>query len=165
MKTKSIVRIFFVLALTAALTGCKEDEAEIGEPFDKVEGLAATDWVMHEVFLVDEGNPSRPERNLSALVISEDEPLSLSFNTDGTFTSSTENNYFPLTGTWSFDDQYAPTEIILVAPDGTTTIAPLGSPTRINDAQLKINFTKQTCFDGSEEKAALGYRLVFNRKP
>lgn len=164
MKIKSnyfIACLFFGLL---ALAGCKEDEAEIGEPFSKVVGLTATDWILTEVYLVDEGNPAKPERNLSEIVISGNDPLELSFQKDSTFTASGENSFFPSNGTWTFDYARAPTEIILVAPDGTTTVAPLGGPTRISDAQLKINFVKQFCNVDGESKAALGYRLVFNRK-
>ncbi len=163
MKINILNRIFLLSLCLFALSGCKEDESEIGEPFSKVEGLTATDWIMNEVFLVDEGNPAKPERNITDQVITAD-PLVLSFKTDGSFTSGAANSFFPLTGTWSFDDQNTPTKIILVSPDGAMTDAPLGGPTRKSDTQLKINFVKRSCPDGADEKAALGYRLVFNRK-
>lgn len=163
MKIKSIYSILYLAVLVVTLSGCKEDEAEIGTPYSKVEGITATDWVMNEVFLVDEGNPAKPERNITEQVITAD-PLVLSFNTDGSFSADVENSFFPLSGTWSFDNDNAPKKIILVAPDGTPTDAPLGGPTRISDSQLKINFVKRSCPDGADEKSALGYRLVFNRK-
>lgn len=163
MKINILKRIFYLSICLLALSGCKEDEAEIGEPYSKVEGLTATDWVISEVFLVDEGNPAKPERNISAQVVTTD-PLELSFKTDGSFTANAENSFFPLNGTWSFDNDNTPKKIILVDSDGTHTDVPLGGPTRISDAQLKINFVKQSCPDGADEKAALGYRLVFNRK-
>lgn len=163
MKINILNKIFLLSLCLLALSGCKEDETEIGEPYSKVEGLTATDWVMNEVFLVDEGNPAKPERNISGQVITAD-PLLLSFHTDGSFTADAVNSFFPVDGTWSFDDQNAPKKIILVSPDGTMTDAPLGGPTRISDSQLKINFVKKSCPDGADEKAALGYRLVFNRK-
>src|SRR5690606_3782153 len=164
MKIKSICSLFYLAFMLLALGGCKEDEAALGEPFSKVEGLIATDWVMAEVYLVDEGNPAKPERNISQQVITTDQPLTLSFESEGNFTAGTENNFFPLTGAWSFDDPNAPRKIILISPDGTVTDAPLGGPIRISDSQLKINFVKRSCPDGAEEKAVLGYRLVFNRK-
>ncbi len=164
MKINILNRIFYLIFCLLALSACKDDETPIGEPFDKVQGLTASDWAISEVFLVDEGNPAKPERNISDQVIDASTPLELSFSADGSFTASTENSFFPLNGTWSFDDQNAPTKIVLVAPDGTATTAPLGGPTRISDTQLKINFVKRSCPDGANEKAVLGYRLVFNRK-
>lgn len=164
MKISILKTTFYLAICLLVLGGCKEDEAEIGEPYNKIEGLTATDWVLAEVFLVDEGNPAKPERNISDQVISSGTPLILSFDKDGDFTADSENSFFPINGTWSFDNDNAPKKIILVAPDGTPTDAPLGGPTRISDTQLKLNFVKRSCPDGAEVKAVLGYRLVFNRK-
>jgi len=166
MKINKLYSLFFLVIVLASLQGCEEDEPEIGEPFSKVEGLTATDWIISEVYLVDETNPAKPERNISSFYTSTDNLLFVSFSTDGTFnvTPGDGLNFFPDAGTWSFDDDNAPTEIILVSTDGVTTVAPLGGPTRISDQQLKINFVKRSCPDGAEEKAALGYRLVFNRQ-
>lgn len=164
MKNTTLYFFLFLACTVLFTTACKEDEAEIGEPFSKVEGITATDWILDEVFLVDEGNPSRPERNISENTVSDDDPLILSFEQDGTFTSNAPNPFFPSTGTWSFDNASTPTKIIFVDAGGNTTDAPLGGPTRISDSQLKINFTRQTCNIDGEEKAVLGYRLVFNRK-
>lgn len=149
-----------------ATQGCKDDEPEIGEPFSKTEGLTATDWIISEVFLVDESNPAKPERNISNYYTGGSNLLAVSFKSDYTFnvTSGDGLNFFPDAGTWSFDNNDAPKEIILVSTDGVTTVAPLGGSTRISDQQLKINFVKRSCTEGGEEKAALGYRLVFNRK-
>lgn len=166
MKINKLYLIACLMIAMVAIQGCKEDEAEIGVPFDKVEGLTATDWVISEVFLVDETNPAKPERNISNFYTGGSDLLEISFKQDYTFTVSPGAglNFFPDAGTWSFDRNDAPKEIVMVSTDGVTTIAPLGGPTRISDQQLKINFVKRSCADGSEDKAALGYRLVFNRK-
>lgn len=166
MKVNKILLILSLIFAIGAMQSCKEDEAEIGEPFGKIEGLTATDWLISEVFLIDESNPAKPERNISGFYTGGSNLLAISFNPDFTFavTPGDGLNFFPDAGTWSFDNNEAPKEIILVSTDGETTVAPLGGPTRISDQQLKINFVKKSCLVGGEEKAALGYRLVFNRK-
>lgn len=147
-------------------TGCKDDDhGEIGDPLSKIEGLTASPYEIAEVYLVDEGNPARPERNISQYYMGGD-LLAVKFNADFTFevTPGTGLNFFPESGTWSFDDNYAPSKIILVSSDGVTTEAPLAGPTRLVDSQLKIAFIKRYCEVDGEQKAALGYRLIFNRK-
>jgi len=167
MKINKLYSFLCFTMLLVALVGCKDDETEIGEPFSKSEGLTAKDWVIAEAFLVDESNPAKPERNISSFYTNGDNLLAISFNADGSFEVSPGDglNFFPNSGTWSFDNNDAPKEIILVSSDGETTVAPLGGPTRISDQQLKINFVKRSCLKDGEDKPALGYRLVFNRKP
>lgn len=166
MKINKIYLFSCLMMLIVATQSCKDDEPEIGEPFSKIEGLTATDWIISEVFLVDESNPAKPERNISNFYTGGTNLLSISFKSDYTFIVAPGDglNFFPDAGTWSFDNNDAPKEIILVSTDDVTTVAPLGGSTRISDQQLKINFVKRSCAEGGEEKAALGYRLVFNRK-
>lgn len=164
---KYLNKILGILAILIIAMACDKTEIPpIGEPFDKVEGLTATGWIVGEAYLVDESNPAKPERDLSSFYTEGDNPLEMKFNADGTFevTPGDGLNFFPESGTWSFDNNTAPTEIIFVDENMVETIAPLGGPTRISDAQLKINFVKRSCESGGEEKPALGYRLVFNRK-
>src|SRR5690554_5260803 len=155
MKLMKINKLYSFLCFTmllVALVGCKDDETEIGEPFSKSEGLTAKDWVIAEAFLVDESNPAKPERNISSFYTNGDNLLAISFNADGSFEVSPGDglNFFPNSGTWSFDNNDAPKEIILVSSDGETTVAPLGGPTRISDQQLKINFVKRSCLKDGE---------------
>jgi hypothetical protein len=146
------------------LYGCKEDEADIGEPFGKTEGLVATAWVVSEVYLVDEGNPSKPEKDISRFYTEGTDLLEIKFNADGTFQSSSGAgvNFFPNEGTWSFNNPQTPSRIILVSEDRVID-SPLGGPTRIVDTELKMNVRKFCNIDG-EDRAVLGYRLVFLRK-
>jgi len=157
--------IFLILILSAfVFQGCKEDEPEIGEPFGKTEGLVATPWVVSQVFLVDEGNPSKPEREISEYYTEGDDLLEIEFSADGTFetTAGAGVNFFPDDGTWSFNDPETPSSIVLVSGD-VVIDSPLGGPTRIVDNELKMNVQKFCNSDG-EDKPVLGYRLVFIRK-
>lgn len=166
MKVQKLYTMLCLAGLLIAASSCKENIPEIGEPFSKVEGLTANEWVISEVFLIDESNPARPERNISKFYTEGGNPLAVSFRTDRSFevTPGDGLNFFPASGTWSFDNDETPTKIIMTAPDGEITEAPLGGPTRISDANLKINFVKKSCFKDGKEEPALGYRLVFNRK-
>jgi len=157
--------IWSFLLVVLVFQGCKEDEPEIGEPFGKAEGLVATGWVVSEVYLVDEGNPAKPERDISPFYTSGSDLLEIKFENDGTFESFPGDgvNFFPVAGTWSFNDPLTPSSITLVSADQTID-SPLGGPTRIVDSELKMNVQKFCNIDG-EEKAVLGYRLVFTRKP
>ncbi|MCA1762736.1 MAG: DUF5004 domain-containing protein [Flavobacteriales bacterium] len=164
MKTSKYFILTFIIAFAF---GCKDDDIPpIGEPFDKGEGLTATDWLVAEAYLVDQSNPANPERDISGFYTESDNQLELSFNIDGTFEVVPGDglNFFPESGTWSFDDPDYPRNLLLVSEEGATTVAPLGGPTRISDQQLKIIFTKRTCTEEGVEKPILGYRLVFNRK-
>ena len=166
MKINKLLSFLCLTMLLVALVGCKDDKPEIGEPFSKSEGLTAKDWVISEVFLVDESNPAKTERNISSFYTNTENPLAISFNADGSFLVNPGDglNFFPDAGTWSFDNNDAPRQIVLVSTIGETTIAPLGGPTRINDQQLKINFVKRSCVKEGVDEPALGYRLIFNRK-
>jgi hypothetical protein len=165
MKNKIIVLSFLLLSI--AFQGCVDDEeAEIGEPFGKSEGLTASEWVISEVYLVDEGNPSKPEQDISQFYLEGESLLAIDFEKDGSFSSQQGSglNFFPQQGTWTFDDNDAPTEIILTSQTGEITVAPLGGPTRITDAQLKFSFASRFCMNDGEDKPVLGYRVIFYRK-
>lgn len=157
--------IWSLILAVVVFQGCKEDDPEIGEPFSKSEGLVATGWVVSEVYLVDEGNPAKPERDISQFYTSGSDLLEIKFENDGTFESFPGDgvNFFPDAGTWSFNDPLTPSRITLVSSDQTID-SPLGGPTRIVDSELKMNVQKFCNIDG-EDKAVLGYRLVFTRKP
>ncbi|MCZ4409175.1 DUF5004 domain-containing protein [Cryomorphaceae bacterium 1068] len=163
MKSKARY-LYLILFFAVAIVGCKEDDPEIGEPFGKTDGLVATGWVVSQVFLVDEGNPAKPERDISEYYTSGTDLLEIKFEADGTFESFSGDgvNFFPDAGTWSFNDPLTPSSITLVSDDQTIN-SPLGGPTRIVDSELKMNVQRFCNIDG-EEKAVLGYRLVFVRK-
>ena len=165
MKKYNYLIFLFVSLLAMGLVGCEDDDEEIGDPFSKIEGLTATDWIVEEVYLVDESNPAKPEKSITDYYTSGDTRMEMDFNTDGTFTVTSGDglNFFPPSGTWSFDNDAAPTKIVLISEDGEVTDAPLAGPTRITDEQLKIQLVKYFCQVDGVSKGVLGYRLVFNR--
>jgi hypothetical protein len=156
--------IYALLIGALILQGCKDDEPEIGEPFDKTEGLTATAWVISEVYLVDEGNPAKPEREISSFYTESGNLLEIRFDADGTFETIPGDgvNFFPESGNWSFNNPNTPSSITFTSGD-VVFESPLGGPTRISDSELRLNVPR-FCFIDGEDKAVLGYRMVFVRK-
>lgn len=148
------------------LQACKDDDREIGDPWNHIEGLTANEWILTDVDIIDEGNPSRPRRSLSQFFVEGNNILSLKFEPDGSFTSvpGDGGQVFPLSGTWSFDRDEAPRFINIVEGNGNL-VANLGSPVRIIDPQLRLELVKKSCIVDGEVRPALGYRFTFNRKP
>ncbi len=160
------IRIILLLALATALqiTGCKDDEVPIGDPFSKIEGLVANDWVFESAAIIDETNPAAPQKDITDFYTQGD-PLNLRFGADGSFVSiaGSGKNVFPAAGTWVFfPNNETPTQI-RVTSNGVVTNMLLAGPTRINDAQLKIRFVIKECTVDGVTKPAVGYRFVFNR--
>jgi len=166
MKTRfTKYAVLAVLAVTVALQGCQDDDREIGEPWSHVEGITATSWILTEVDLIDEGNPSRPRRSLSRFFAGGDNPTTLNFTADGHFVSvpGDGGQVFPVDGTWAFDLNEAPRRVIFTDENGTIS-ANLGAPVRLVDPELRLEVVKRTCLVDGEVKPALGYRFTFTRQ-
>lgn len=163
---KQILKLSFLLFLgLVVLQACKEDEREIGDPWSHVAGITSSGWILTDVEMIDEGNPSRPRRSLAAFFTTEDERMTINFDTDGTFNSvpGQGGQVFPLSGTWEFDLAEAPRRVIMVN-GGETFVANLGAPVRPVDSQLRLELVKRSCLVDGENKPALGYRFVFDRQ-
>jgi hypothetical protein len=163
MKNTRILLILSI-AMTLQITGCQDDEVPIGDPFSKVEGLTANDWVFESAAIIDETNPSAPQKDITDFYTQGD-LLNLRFGADGSFTSipGSGKNVFPANGTWAFyPNNETPTQI-RVTSNGAVTNMLLAGPTRISDAQLKIRFVTKECTVDGVTKPAVGYRFVFNR--
>lgn len=163
---KQIFKLCFLLFVgLVVMQACKEDEREIGDPWSHIDGITSTGWILSDVEMIDEGNPSRPRKSLSAFFTTGEDRMTIDFNTDGTFTSAPGQGgqVFPLSGSWEFDLAQAPRRVIMTN-DGETFVANLGSPVRPIDAQLKLELVKRSCLVDGEIKPALGYRFVFDRQ-
>jgi hypothetical protein len=162
MKMKKNI-IWFLLLAPFLFQSC-EDDPEIGEPFGKIEGLTATSWVLDRIYLVDEGNPSKPEIEISEFIKAGNSLPTIRFESDFSFESSSGDSpieLFPESGTWSFNNNDTPSSITLISPDRVVD-SPLGGPTRISDSELRLNIPKFCNVDG-EDVAVLGYRVVYIR--
>jgi len=160
---------FLILALViwSAFGGCKpRSEAELGTPFDKLEGMIGN-WELASSSQTDLQNALKEERDLSQLYIDGlVTPLQIVLNEDWTYSVAIEKgrNYFGEGGTWGLDDETHPTYLLLYTQvDGMasdTLQYNLGGVVRSFDNQLDIVY-ERPC-DGDP---VLEYTFSFNRQP
>ncbi len=164
-KRFSVFTWLAALAVVVLTQGCREDAPEIGDPWSHIEGITATPWILTEVDLIDEGNPSRPRRSISRFFTEGESQMTLNLTEDGHFESvpGDGGQVFPLDGTWSFDLDEAPRRVTFVGDD-ETIVANLGRPVRIIDPELRLELVKKSCIVDGEVRAALGYRFTFVRQ-
>lgn len=159
---KHIIHHMLTAVLVGGLLfqGCKpEIEGELGEPFDKSEGIAGT-WQLNSFVQKDLNSPVQEERDLSSFFVDGTvTPLQLSFAADGTYFVAIEKgkNYFGEGGQWMFDDPDYPSLIELhTATD--TLVYNLGSMVRTFDPSMKIEY-RRSC-NGTATNI---YTFEFNR--
>jgi len=144
----------------AAAVGCKpEISGELGEPFDKVEGMTGT-WVLTSFTQQDLNSPVKEVRDLSHFYIDGiTTPLQLTFDGNGTYDVALElgKNYFGQGGTWSFDDPDYPSYLELYSSD--TLVYNLGGMIRPFDNELNIEF-RRDC----SGTTTVVYTFSFNRQ-
>jgi hypothetical protein len=155
----------FLLAVVAAWWGCKpEVDAELGEPFDKLEGMIGS-WELGSFSQTDLQNALKESRDLSELYIDGVvTPLQIVLNDDWSYSVSIEKgrNYFGEGGTWGLDDEthhsylFLYTEVDGVASD--TLQYNLGGVVRTFDNVFDIVY-ERPC-DG---EPVLEYTFSFNR--
>lgn len=160
-------KLGFLFVVILVIAGCREiRDAELGEPFSKVEGLVATPWELTSISLVDGADPARTSRDFGEFFLNGDSVLTLEFFEDGTFIANQGEGLaiIPDGGTWSFDDVNYPTKIIL-NPGAEQLELQLEGPTRIVDTQLLVRYDKYFCVleEGEPEVPVLSYEMDFQR--
>jgi hypothetical protein len=165
MNRKQTTRNFAWAALVLGglhLTGCKpETQGEIGEPFDKVEGISAT-WELRAFQQQDLNSPVKEVRDLSEFYIDGvTQPLRLTFHPDRTYEVeiSMGKNFFGNGGTWAFDDDTYPSDLFLYTGEDTL-VYDLGAMTRTFDQTLGIEYSRDC--GGTE---TVRYTFLFDRLP
>jgi hypothetical protein len=159
---KSTILGIFAVGMAAALLfqGCKPTiEGELGEPFDKSEGIAGT-WELSSFTQKDLNSPVQEVRDLSGFFIDGiATPLQLTFNRDGSYNVALEmgKNYFGDGGQWMFDDPDYPSFIELHT-EVDTLVYDLGSMVRSFDNTMKIEY-RRAC-NGTATNI---YTFEFNR--
>lgn len=143
---KSYILSLVAMSIVGAmlLQGCKPTiDGELGEPFDKSEGIAGT-WELSSFTQKDLNSPVQEVRDLSGFFIDGMvTPLQLTFNADGSYDVALEmgKNYFGEGGQWMFDDPDYPSFIELhTAVD--TLVYDLGSMVRSFDTTMKIEYRR-----------------------
>lgn len=115
-------KIFSILFVALALLSCQPDEIPpIGEPTDYIPMLAGT-WNLNKFEQIDADAESK---SFPAFATVKDlthvfpghpyTDFSITFNTDGTFTSDPGSSYMQMlsSGNWEVDDTEFPSAIIL----------------------------------------------------
>lgn len=162
-KLKIIAFICFSLIV---MSGCKpESSGELGEPFDKVEGMIGT-WELTSFTQLDLNNPINEVRDLSDFYIDGIvQPMQLTLEAED-YSYSVEiekgKNFFGENGTWSFDNLEYPSYIIFDTGLETFNYE-LGSLVRTFDNSLSIEFTKGCVDESGNDIQTVIYQFQFTR--
>ena len=165
MKKLSYLLGFFLVG-TLALYNCKpEDEAELGAPFDKIEGLQGT-WEVSSALLIDEESILKDETDLNEFYTSDPTNLmSITFlEDDSTFqvNPGSGKNYFGTSGIWKYDDPRFPQFIYLIQMDSAgfdTTMLQMGSVVDPYSTQVRLKYPR---YCGNTNVSS--YEFTFVRK-
>lgn len=163
---KSIIKInLLILGVIIGFSSCKKEEASIGEPFSRKEGISGT-WVVNKVIQVDEATPLKDERDLSEFYLSAvaDELMEVKFdiNTDSIIVKAGKGkNYFGASGIFKFVNvlnpgfsETAPDQVQVINNLGDTLNWKLLNPVREFDNQLGLQLVR----------CKLSYKFYFTRK-
>jgi len=157
------IKIFFMIALVAGLfVGCKpETIGELGEPSDKLEGMGGT-WELTSFIQQDPNNPILEERNLSEYyLVPGVEPMRIILDVPTqtyTVTVTEGKNFFGTSGTWSLDDNLAPSTITLVNSSDTLELF-LGNMVLPTSNNMGLQYHR-VCSDGFKNVI---YKFNFQR--
>lgn len=170
MKRNNIQLGMVLLVAVALFQACKPDPTgELGDPYDKVDGLDGT-WTLQSVVQTDEKAPNKRQLDLTNYYLGGS-GATISFDKDAqTFSTSFSSgkNFFGETGTWSmtnsqftrFDRTYPDALWLISGPDSTELT--LGQPVRAFDSQLFLRLERK-CDDGGELKVRSSYEFEFVR--
>lgn len=139
--THIVVAVFLCLMVFSA---CKpETNGDLGEPFDKVEGMIGT-WELLSFTQQDLNSPIQESRDLSTFYMDGSiTPLQISFNANREYTVAIElgKNYFGEGGTWGFDDDLYPSYLQLIT-NADTLEYNLGGMVRTFDQTMRIEYRR-----------------------
>ena len=139
--THVVLAVFLCLV---AFTACKpETNGDLGEPFDKIEGMIGT-WELLSFTQQDLNSPIQESRDLSTFYMDGSiTPLQISFNANREYTVAIElgKNYFGEGGTWGFDDDLYPSYLQLFT-NADTLEYNLGGMVRTFDQTMRIEYRR-----------------------
>ena len=165
MKTQ--ISILFILLGVLSLSSCKKTiEGELGEPFDKVSGMAGT-WQLTTFSQTDLNNPIQEKRDLSRFYIKDGiTPLEITFTKAGrTYETDIEfgKNYFGTSGTWGFDNEEYPSYLLLYGETDTLQFN-LGSVVRSFDQTMSIELPRGCSLNKADAVPTVVYTFEFTRQ-
>lgn len=162
-------KISLVLLMIIALVGCREEFDDIGEPFDRAEGLSGT-WTLVSVVQNDENAISKnfpvfvQSLDITSRAGFNDYTLILNQDADGTPTTFEELNtdapsiIGASSGNWSIDDPELPEQVVFTSGSGSTFDANIATYIGLNEGRLVL---RKTRFE--EGNAVLSYVYTFEK--
>jgi hypothetical protein len=156
-----------LLLVIVVVSSCKPDlKGELGDPSNKVAGMAGT-WKVSQFSQIDLNNPVQEERDLTEFYVVEGQDvLTIEFKEEGrtyTVTPGAGRNFFGTGGTWAFDNDAAPSTLILTG-DVETLELPLGAMVREFDNNFSIEIPR-FCEDASGNRTnTVIYKFQFTRQ-
>lgn len=162
-------KLTYFIVLIVAFAACEPVEyGELGDPFSKIEGIEGS-WKTTEVIQVDETALAQgglyTEQDLTALFNFSNYTITFNVDADSmpsTFTVITGGapSFIDTTGTWSFNDNHFPTEVLFSHSDsaGFTSKMRLITPPR-DQNPLRMKFQR---FSGG--KLIISYQYTFEKQ-
>jgi hypothetical protein len=169
MKVLLNTSAWLLLLLGLWMSACKPDDIPpIGEPFSQIRGING-EWKLTAVSQVDElKSGSGNTLDLSELLVGAD-PAVVKFNSsDFSFsvTPGTSKIYFPLGGTWAFNDNDFPTVINLTVNNEVAALQMFSPVREFVDNELRVKYIRPIgpCADLDGKAGAVSYIYTFVRQ-
>ncbi len=159
---KSAKLMFIIATAIGLFAGCKpETTGELGEASDKLQGMGGT-WELTNFIQQDPNNPVLEERDLSEFyIVSGVEPMRITLDVPTqtyTVTITEGKNFFGTNGTWSLDDNLAPSSITLMNSNDTLELY-LGNMVLPTSNNMGLQYHR-VCSDGFKNVI---YKFNFQR--
>lgn len=154
-------KLLFIASMALVFNACEKPLEEIYEASSKLEGIN-DEWVLAKV---DQYDPNNKELVIDVSSVFANDNIELNMSSeDFTFSYNQDNPlYMGTSGTWSFDDNEAPTELNFAAVNDSDTVyynCPLLRTVRSIDPTLEFSLIRE-CDNGNPTTV---YHFTFQRK-
>lgn len=161
-------KLIIYIPILLFIISCADEIPEIGERANRKEQMAGT-WQLEKFVQTDLKAKAKAypvfatEKDLTNIF--ENNPytdFSISFNSDGTFTSVTGNSFIDMIeqGNWSFDSDEVPSKILLSNGSQNQTIV-IGSFANIIYDKIEFTIVK---VDANTKKETISYTYYLSKK-
>lgn len=162
---KKLESIFLIILFLLCFTCKKEEAPPIGDSYSQVKGIQ-DDWLLTKVEIVDEVADPETAIDVSDLMVGAT-PSEIHFTADTyTINPGTSRHFIPFTGSWRFNDNQYPTELILIDNTIEITLNHLKPVREIVDHILQYKFLRlgDVCAREYQGKAVASYIYTYYRK-
>jgi hypothetical protein len=160
-------KLIIYLSISFFIISCADDIPEIGERANRKEQMVGT-WQLEKFVQIDLKAKANAypdfatEKDLTNIF--ENNPytdFTISFSADGTFSTNTGNSFIDMfeAGTWSFDNDEAPSKILLHNGAENQTIV-IGSFANIIYNKIEFKIVK---VDASSQKEMINYTYYLSK--